>query len=161
MKSIKIILDVICFFFFCFFVIKVNRNPFSFNSAFITLLSPNLPCRLLCHFCHNRVQYSRSLSPLVWRLAWWLLASSMSSGDASAEVSRNRGWCLVTFSILPQNYASLLTFRLMHKILNVCGTSCRRCCGEKQEICHSWGMNTQNIHAHIKRIHNKFTAYTH
>lgn len=89
------------------------------------------PVSLVVSLCHNCAQNSCSLSVVVWRLAWWLLAASASSGDTSVEVSRNTAWCLVTFSILLQNYASVLTFSLMHKIHNVCGTSCGRCSRER------------------------------
>lgn len=94
-------------------------------------LSSSPTCRLLCHFFHYCVKDCHNHSVLVWWLAWRLRAASTSSGDLRPCVSQNGAWCLVTFSILLQNYASVLTFSLMHKIHDVCGTSCRRCSREE------------------------------
>lgn len=51
-------------------------------------------------------------------------------GPPSVETEPGVWWHLAFYR---KNYASVLTFSLMHKIHDVCGTSCRHCSGERGE----------------------------
>lgn len=60
-----------------------------------------------------------------WRGDWWLRARPLvKRAPPSVETEPSVWWHLAFYC---KNYASVLTFSLMHKIHDVCGTSCRHC----------------------------------
>lgn len=60
-----------------------------------------------------------------WRGDWWLRARPLvKRAPPSVETEPGVWWHLAFYC---KNYASVLTFSLMHKIHDVCGTSCRHC----------------------------------
>ncbi len=138
------------FLFFCLFCKcicvggKVNRNtkikssclaPFSFKSAFITLLVP--PISLVAYSATPATPATTAYSTVVafqfwcdgWRGDCWLPAHPLVMwGLPSVDTEPGVWWHLAFYR---KNYASVLTFSLMHKIHDVCGTSCRRCSTER------------------------------
>lgn len=101
-----------------------------------------------------------------WRGDCWLPARPLvMRGPPPVETEPGVWWHLAFYR---KNYASVLTFSLMHKIHDVCGTSCRRCSTERgkeyvtaEAWTHTTSLHTQHTHTNIEQIYTIAPLYIH
>lgn len=84
------------------------------------------------------------------RNLWWY------EGRPSLQTEPGVSWHLAFHR---KNYASVLTFSLMHKIHDVCGTSCRRCSRERDDEEHVTAGARTHTTSSLPHTRHTHTAY--